>query len=126
MKVDRVHRNARIHTLDPARPWASVLLVADGRVAAELTLDAAHARSAQARLWPEQGITVGKALHAYTLGGARAMGTDDVTGSLQAGKSADFVVLDRDPFAVPVDQLGATVTEQTWFAGRKVYDRSSG
>lgn len=75
------------------------------------------------RLWPEQAITVAEALHAYTLGGAQAMGTDDVTGSLEVGKSADFVVLDRDPFAVPVDQLGATVTEQTWFAGRKVYDR---
>ncbi|WP_308191055.1 amidohydrolase family protein [Pseudonocardia terrae] len=33
-KTDTVHRNARIHTLDPARPWASVLLVADGRIAA--------------------------------------------------------------------------------------------
>ncbi|MGI5127821.1 amidohydrolase [Pseudonocardia sp. CA-107938] len=75
------------------------------------------------RLWPEQSITVAEALHAYTLGGARAMGTDDVTGSLEVGKSADFVVLDRDPLAVPVDQLGGTVTEQTWFAGRKVYDR---
>jgi predicted amidohydrolase YtcJ len=76
------------------------------------------------RLWPEQGITVAEALYAYTLGGARAMGTDDVTGSLEVGKSADFVVLDRDPFAVPVDQLAETVTEQTWFAGRKVHDRA--
>ena len=76
------------------------------------------------RLWQEQGITVAEALHAYTLGGAQAMGTDDVTGSLEVGKSADFVVLDRDPFAVPVDRLGATTTEQTWFAGRKVYDRT--
>src|SRR5947199_3508355 len=31
---DTLHRNARIYTLDPARPWASVLLVRDGRVAA--------------------------------------------------------------------------------------------
>jgi predicted amidohydrolase YtcJ len=78
------------------------------------------------RLWPEQEITVAEALHAYTLGAARAMGTDDVTGSLEAGKSADFVVLDRDPLTVPPDQLAATVVEQTWFAGRKVHERPAG
>ncbi|WP_308191056.1 amidohydrolase family protein [Pseudonocardia terrae] len=59
-------------------------------------------------LWPEQGITLAEALHAYTLGAARAMGTDDVAGSLEVGKSADFVVLDRDPFAVPVNRLAGT------------------
>jgi cytosine/adenosine deaminase-related metal-dependent hydrolase len=52
------------------------------------------------------------------------MGTDDVTGSLEAGKSADFVVLDRDPLAVPADQLAGTVVEETWFAGRKVHQRT--
>ncbi|WP_052371568.1 amidohydrolase [Amycolatopsis taiwanensis] len=73
-------------------------------------------------LWPEQGITVAEALHAYSLGAARAMGAADVTGSLEAGKSADFVVLDRDPLAVPADQLAGTQVVQTWFAGRKVYE----
>jgi predicted amidohydrolase YtcJ len=77
-------------------------------------------------LWPEQGITVAEALHAYTLGGARAMGSDDVAGSLEPGKSADFVVLDRDPLAVPVDRLADTSVEQTWFAGRKVHQREAG
>ncbi len=75
------------------------------------------------QLWPAQALTLDEALHAYTLGAARAMGVDDVTGSLAAGKSADFVVLDRDPFAVPADQLAGTRAEQTWFAGRQVYQR---
>ncbi|QKV97641.1 amidohydrolase [Streptomyces sp. NA02950] len=75
------------------------------------------------RLWPEQAITTAEALHAYTLGAVRAMGLDDVTGSLTPGKSADFVVLDRDPLSVPVEELAATTVEQTWFSGRKVYDR---
>ena len=51
------------------------------------------------------------------------MGTADVTGSLTPGKSADFVVLDRDPFAVAVDELGGTTAQATWFAGRRVYRR---
>ncbi|MEV0053508.1 amidohydrolase family protein [Saccharopolyspora sp. NPDC050389] len=74
-------------------------------------------------MWPEQAITLHEAVYAYTLGAARAMGTDDVTGSLEPGKSADFVVLDRDPFAVPIDQVASTTVKQTWFAGRKVHDR---
>ena len=74
-------------------------------------------------LWPEQAITVAEALHAYSLGPALAMGTADVTGSLTPGKSADFVVLDRDPFAIAVDELGTTTAQSTWFAGRRVYQR---
>ncbi|WP_252440432.1 amidohydrolase [Pseudonocardia humida] len=74
-------------------------------------------------LWPEQAIGVTEAIAAYTTGAARAMGLSGVTGSLTPGLSADFVVLDRDPFAVPTEELGATTTLQTWFAGRRVFTR---
>ncbi|SHN38160.1 amidohydrolase [Cryptosporangium aurantiacum] len=74
-------------------------------------------------LWPEQAITVGEAVAAYTTGPAQAMGLDDVTGRLAPGLSADFVVLDRDPFAVPAAELSAVTTSQTWFAGEPVYQR---
>jgi hypothetical protein len=45
------------------------------------------------------------------------MGTDYVTGSIEVGKSADFVVLDRNPLRVPVEDLAATSAVSTWFAG---------
>jgi predicted amidohydrolase YtcJ len=72
-------------------------------------------------LWPEQALSVPEALLAYSLGAAQAMGADDVAGSLEAGKSADFVVLDRNPLAVPVTEIAATTVQQTWFAGRRVH-----
>jgi predicted amidohydrolase YtcJ len=75
-------------------------------------------------VWPEQAVTVHEAVAAYTTSAARAMGLQDVTGRLTPGLAADFVVLDRDPFAVPAEQLGSITTLQTWFAGQQVYRRS--
>ncbi|GAA4524040.1 amidohydrolase [Amycolatopsis samaneae] len=74
-------------------------------------------------LWPEQAITLGEAIEAFTLGSARACGLDDVTGSLAPGKSADFLVLDRDPFRTTAGALATTKVAETWFAGRRVFRR---
>lgn len=75
------------------------------------------------RLWPEQAISLDEAIAVFTRNAARAMGVDDVAGSLKAGKSADFVVLDRNPFDVDPAAVAQTVVGETWFAGRKVYQR---
>jgi len=72
-------------------------------------------------LWPEQAVTLEEALAAYTIDGARAIGIDEFAGSIEPGKSADFVVLDRDPFAIdPLDLVHVRAAE-TWFAGERVH-----
>lgn len=75
-------------------------------------------------LWPEQAITLAEAIEVFTLAAARAMGLGDVTGSLVPGKSADFVVLDRDPFKTDPSALVKTKVTQTWFAGHRVYHQA--
>jgi predicted amidohydrolase YtcJ len=72
-------------------------------------------------LWPEQALPLEAALAAYTINPARAMRIDDETGSLEAGKSADFVVLDRHLFQVPADTLAQTKVQATVFEGRVVH-----
>ncbi|WP_125100240.1 amidohydrolase [Leucobacter chromiireducens] len=72
-------------------------------------------------LWPEQAITLEEAIAAFTIRGAEAMGLAAETGSLEVGKSADFVLLNRDPFAHPATELVQTTVTETWFAGRRVY-----
>lgn len=74
-------------------------------------------------LWPEQAITLAQALHIYTLGGAAALRREHDTGSIEAGKSADFIVLDRNIFQVPVSQVSEVQVMSTWFQGREVYQR---
>jgi len=74
-------------------------------------------------LWAEQAITVAEAIEVFTINGAMAMGLGDIAGSLELDKSADFVVLDTNPLAVPVDELARVRVVQTWFAGEQVYEQ---
>jgi len=74
-------------------------------------------------LGAQEAITLAEAIEVFTINGARAMGIGDTTGSLEAGKSADFVLLDRDPFATPETELAGTRVLETWFAGERVFVR---
>ncbi|GAA2856771.1 amidohydrolase [Microbacterium arabinogalactanolyticum] len=80
-------------------------------------------RRAPGVLWPEQAITAQEALTVFTLNAARAMGLGAQTGSLTPGKSADFVVLDRDAVAGPPEEIIDAEVVSTWFAGREVFSR---
>ncbi|MFJ4044607.1 amidohydrolase [Microbacterium sp. NPDC089987] len=78
---------------------------------------------APGELWPEQAITAEEALEVFTINAAKAMGLGGETGSLEVGKSADFVVLDRDAIGGPADQIIDARVVSTWFAGREVFSR---
>ena len=75
-------------------------------------------------LWPEQALDLATVLEIYTLNPAKAMGIDDVTGSIETGKSADFIVTDRNLFDIPAEDLADTKVLTTYFEGRVVYERS--
>ncbi|MEM9531563.1 MAG: amidohydrolase [Pseudomonadota bacterium] len=79
--------------------------------------------NAEPTLWAEQAITLAEALRIYTLEGARALRKAEVTGSLEPGKLADFLVLEEDPFAVPITRVSEIRPLETWFAGRRVFQR---
>lgn len=70
---------------------------------------------------PEQAIDLASALTAYTAGSAWVNHFDDVAGSIDVGKYADLTVLDRDPFAGPADEIGATRVLQTFVDGERVH-----
>jgi hypothetical protein len=61
------------------------------------------------------------AVRAYTLDAAYSLRQEQDTGSLEVGKQADLVVLDRDIFQLPVKQLGKTKVLWTLLGGEEVY-----
>lgn len=75
-------------------------------------------------LAPEERISVKQALTLYTRNGAYAGFEEDSTGSLEPGKLADFIVIDRDVLSVPTDELKDVRVLQTFISGRCVYDSS--
>ncbi|MGO2110428.1 MAG: amidohydrolase, partial [Pseudoclavibacter sp.] len=78
---------------------------------------------APGQLWPEQAVTLAEALEFFTINGAMAMGLGDETGSIVPGKSADYVVLSQDPFAVDIERVVDTHAVETYFEGARVYAR---
>jgi predicted amidohydrolase YtcJ len=70
---------------------------------------------------PQQSLTLGEALAAYTLGSAYVNHLDDQTGTIETGKLADLVVLDRDPFSGPAAEIGTIGVLATYVQGDPVY-----
>jgi predicted amidohydrolase YtcJ len=58
---------------------------------------------------------------AYTIASAFVNHLDDVTGSVERGKLADLVVVDRDPFDHPVTEIARTTVLATYVQGDAVY-----
>lgn len=66
----------------------------------------------------QQRLSVAEAVAAYTSGPAQLTGQGAQQGSLAAGKLADLVVLDRDIFAVPAQEIATTQVTMTMVAGK--------
>jgi predicted amidohydrolase YtcJ len=69
-------------------------------------------------LGPDQRVDVDTAIKAVTLDAAYQIFLDDKVGSLEVGKEADIVVLDRNPRSVPPDEIASIAVEATYKSGR--------
>jgi len=73
--------------------------------------------------YPEQAVSREEAIRAFTLDAAFAAFMEDEVGSLEVGKRADFIVLDRDIMEVPAGEIFQIVVKQTWLDGKPVFIR---
>jgi len=74
-------------------------------------------------LGPDQRIDVVTALKSMTIYGARLNFQEDMIGSIEVGKRADFAVLDRDPTAIDPMEIKDIQVTSTWIDGEKVYTK---
>jgi hypothetical protein len=122
---------ARTDTINPLRSWlaagARVALGSDGPF---FPFDPWHliwtavTRRVDRRadpLGPAEAVPVEAALAAYTRGAADAAFAGDRRGMLRAGHLADWIAVDRDPLAVPVDDLRSLRVLRTDVGGRTVF-----
>jgi len=75
--------------------------------------------------FPNERLSFEQALRAYTRGAAYAGFAEEKIGSLDPGKWADFIIVDRDPSTVDPQQLAGTQVLETWVAGQKAWSRAA-
>jgi len=75
-------------------------------------------------LWPEESVSLEEMIESFTINGAYANFLEEETGSLEPGKSADLIILDKNLFEIPVADIHTTQILATYFQGEKVYEKS--
>ena len=72
---------------------------------------------------PEQKLTVEEAVYGFTKAGAYTSFEEDIKGSIEEGKLADIVVLSKNIFEIPEDEIKNIEVEMTIFDGEIVYEK---
>lgn len=101
---------ATVHTDNPATPI--------GPFRAMQTLRARQALASGAIIGADQRLAPHEALEAMTINAAWQLGIDGQTGSLEAGKLADLVLLSKNPMTTPDSELQTIEVICTWLAGQ--------
>jgi predicted amidohydrolase YtcJ len=81
------------------------------------------ARWFEGQLHVEEALTREQALRLYTINNAYIHSREHEIGSIEPGKFADFVLIDRDILTVPADEIKDTQVLATYLNGKRVFER---
>ncbi len=108
--------DAPVNTRDP-QPFVNMAIGVTRRLPGQQPLN------------PSQAVGIRDLIDAYTINGARFLHRDPVAGSLEVGKSADFIVVDQDILKLAdsgrAEQIARTHVLKTWFQGKEVYSTAA-
>jgi len=107
---DHMQKIGSLRSINPYNPFLGIW-----------TTLARQGRWLEGSLHPEQIITREQAIQLYTIKNAFLTFEEKEKGSLEPGKLADFIVLDRDILSCPVQEIRSITVEQTWLGGRVVH-----
>ena len=71
---------------------------------------------------PQHALTLEETIVAFTINTAWVLRVDDVTGSIEEGKSADFIILNHNLFEIESTEIHNTEVQKTIFKGKIVYN----
>ncbi len=74
-------------------------------------------------LWPEERAEVKDMIDSFTINQAYANFVEDISGSIEVGKYADMIVVDKNILEIPSEDIGTAMVEQTYFQGKLVYSK---
>jgi predicted amidohydrolase YtcJ len=109
---DHMQKIGSLRSVNPYNPFLAMGVAVTRR-----------AKGYEGPLHPEEALSREQALRFYTINNSRLMFLEDQVGSLEAGKLADFIVVDRDLLHCPADEIQQTQCLRTYVNGKVVYER---
>jgi predicted amidohydrolase YtcJ len=109
---DHMQKLGSVRSINPYNPFLGMWTAITRR-----------ARWYEGQLHPEEALSREQAIRFYTINCARALFLDDVAGSLEEGKRADFIVLETDLLTCPTDTIKDAQVSRTYVDGRLVFER---
>jgi predicted amidohydrolase YtcJ len=107
---DHMQKIGSLRSVNPYNPWLGME-----------TAITRQGKNFDRPMHAEQALSREQAIRFYTINNARLLFLEHDTGSLEAGKLADLIVLDRDILECPVQDIQATRVLQTWLGGKQIY-----
>jgi predicted amidohydrolase YtcJ len=107
---DHMQKIGSLRSVNPYNPFLGMWITLTRR-----------ARGFQGQLHPEEALSREQALRFYTTNNAYIVFLDDQVGSLEEGKRADLIVVDRDLLRCPVDDIKDTKVLETYLEGKRIY-----
>ena len=109
---DHMQKIGSLRSINPYNPFLAMWVAITRR-----------ARDFEGPLNAGEALSREQAIRFYTINNAHFLFLEDRIGSLEAGKQADFVVIDRDLLTCPEDEIREARALSTYLDGRSVYER---
>jgi predicted amidohydrolase YtcJ len=107
---DHMQKIGSLRSVNPYNPFLGMWIAVERRP-----------RGMDEPLYPEEALSREQALRFYTANNAYLLFLEKVAGTLEAGKLADFVILDTDLLTCEADAIRQTKVEATYLGGKRVY-----
>ncbi len=109
---DHMQKIGSMRSINPYNPFFAMWIMLERRPRWTTTV-----------LHPEQRVSREQAIRFYTIQNAFVTFEEKEKGSIEEGKLADLIVLDRDILSCPADAVRTTQVTETWLGGKQIFAR---